>query len=490
VASPDDEGGSDEDSDEDILETGQNGRYQKMIEQVPRDVPGIDAAHLAMDTEDGVEVVWNEVRYSSRKSVSASKEVLVKILKRLTDMQHPNIVNFMDFWHDQVLNQDRLVFITEHMTSGSLLLFLLKAKRPGKSVSDKMFRRWCRQILSALSYLHKNEIVHGNLSLASIFIQHNGAVKIGSVSPDAIHQHVKTKQLENRARLHYTAPEYAGNAPITTSADIYSFGICALEMLNLDLLGAGEASRSIVKKDVIDNVLANLRPERRQQFIRMCLSEDPSIRPRASQLLKNPVLQEVFELKVLSALSLRRLKGLRREDIEAHIDIMGYSHREKEDVLAEAGNQSNWEGLSRSTWKVAKVPPMDWEKFLEEIELDVVEEPHRPSKSHNPQKEEDSSLADAPRSSGSASERNSMQYDPETRLIEQISGEIRGANDKRELCLQIRFTDKMQRGLKTEVKAGDDGDALTMDLIFNGLICEDDKERVSDCIQGILVTVA
>ena len=66
------------------------------------------------------------------------------------------------------------------------------------------------------------------------------------------------------------------------------------QMLNLDLLGAGEASRSIVKKDVIDNVLANLRPERRQQFIRMCLSEDPSIRPRASQLLKNPVLQEVL----------------------------------------------------------------------------------------------------------------------------------------------------------------------------------------------------
>lgn len=116
-----------------------------------------------MDTEDGVEVVWNEVRYSSRKSVSASKvckfthitpsllsfssslfpsltltllcflyslplsfhlptslsspvppslpppspllsaqEALVKILRRLTDMQHPNIVNFMEFWHDRV----------------------------------------------------------------------------------------------------------------------------------------------------------------------------------------------------------------------------------------------------------------------------------------------------------------------------------------------------------------------------------------------------
>ena len=26
-----------------------------------RDVPGIDASYLAMDTEEGMEVVWNEV---------------------------------------------------------------------------------------------------------------------------------------------------------------------------------------------------------------------------------------------------------------------------------------------------------------------------------------------------------------------------------------------------------------------------------------------
>ena len=43
--------------------------------QVPqRDVPGIDYAFLAMDTEEGVEVVWNEVRVSEKK---ASKNQLV-----------------------------------------------------------------------------------------------------------------------------------------------------------------------------------------------------------------------------------------------------------------------------------------------------------------------------------------------------------------------------------------------------------------------------
>lgn len=33
-----------------------------------RNVPGIDAAYLAMDTEEGVEVVWNEVMFSERKN--------------------------------------------------------------------------------------------------------------------------------------------------------------------------------------------------------------------------------------------------------------------------------------------------------------------------------------------------------------------------------------------------------------------------------------
>ena len=35
------------------------------------------------------------------------------------------------------------------------------------------------------------------------------------VSPDAIHQHVKTK-IEETKRMHYTAPEYAGQQAVVT----------------------------------------------------------------------------------------------------------------------------------------------------------------------------------------------------------------------------------------------------------------------------------
>ena len=56
--------------------------------QVTRDVPGIDDAYLAMDTEEGVEVVWNEVIYSqSSRKGRGSKERLKTILQGLTSVK-------------------------------------------------------------------------------------------------------------------------------------------------------------------------------------------------------------------------------------------------------------------------------------------------------------------------------------------------------------------------------------------------------------------
>ena len=52
-----------------------------------RDIPGIDASYLAMDTEEGVEVVWNEVLFSERK-ISEIQHVR-KILSDCRLVQQP-----------------------------------------------------------------------------------------------------------------------------------------------------------------------------------------------------------------------------------------------------------------------------------------------------------------------------------------------------------------------------------------------------------------
>ncbi|KAK5873784.1 hypothetical protein PBY51_018793 [Eleginops maclovinus] len=225
----------DEDESEDeseILEESPCGRWQKRREEVnQRNVPGIDAAYLAMDTEEGVEVVWNEVMISERKNFKLLEEKVKAVFDNLIHLEHANIVKFHKYWADTKENRARVIFITEYMSSGSLKQFLKKTKKNHKAMNEKAWKRWCTQILSALSYLHSCDppILHGNLTCDTVFIQHNGLIKIGSVAPDTINNHVKTC-VEEQKNLHFYAPEYGAVDDITTAVDIYSFGMCALEV--------------------------------------------------------------------------------------------------------------------------------------------------------------------------------------------------------------------------------------------------------------------
>ncbi|MEQ2196410.1 hypothetical protein XENOCAPTIV_025807 [Xenoophorus captivus] len=133
TAATEDEEEESEDESE-ILEESPCGRWQKRREEVnQRNVPGIDNAYLAMDTEEGVEVVWNEVMFSERKN-----------FKLQENYSTPSVY--------KVYN---------------------------------VVRSHCNHYAFASSYLHSCDpaIIHGNLTCDTIFIQHNGLIKIGSGGP-------------------------------------------------------------------------------------------------------------------------------------------------------------------------------------------------------------------------------------------------------------------------------------------------------------------
>ncbi|KAG8320165.1 Nuclear receptor-binding protein [Homalodisca vitripennis] len=135
-----------------------------------RDVPGIDSAYLAMDTEEGVEVVWNEVQFSERKNFKAQEEKIQQVFENLTQLEHPNIVKFHRYWTDTHNDKPRVIFITEYMSSGSLKQFLKRTKRNVKKLPLQAWKRWCSQILSALRYVSSrpNEISHTHEPFKSV----------------------------------------------------------------------------------------------------------------------------------------------------------------------------------------------------------------------------------------------------------------------------------------------------------------------------------
>ena len=85
-----------------------------------RDVPGIDIAYLAMDSEEGVEVVWNEARFTSTKKFKAQEENMKNVFEALTTIDHPNIVKFIGI----CVQKQPIMIVMELVPGGSLLTYL------------------------------------------------------------------------------------------------------------------------------------------------------------------------------------------------------------------------------------------------------------------------------------------------------------------------------------------------------------------------------
>uniref|UniRef100_A0A665UAM8 Nuclear receptor binding protein 2b n=1 Tax=Echeneis naucrates TaxID=173247 RepID=A0A665UAM8_ECHNA len=320
-------------------------------------VPGVESASLAMDTEEGVEVVWNEVLFLDKKVFKAQEEKIKEMFENLMQVEHPNIVKFHKYWLDMKESQARVIFITEYMSSGSLKQFLKKTKKNHKTMNVKAWKRWCTQILSALSYLHSCDppIIHGNLTCDTIFIQHNGLIKIGSVFPDAS-VHGKGRQHRDEQRnLHFFAPEY-GAGEDDYAIDIFSFGICALEMAVLEIQANGDTA---VSKEAIVNAGQSLEDPLMREFTQSCLRHEAKLRPTAHDLLFHRVLFEVHSLKLLAAHCLINNQYLLPENcVEEKTKSFDPSA-----VMAEIKH----EGRQGVQLKYSHVSPLELDKFLEDV---------------------------------------------------------------------------------------------------------------------------
>ncbi|XP_035718360.1 nuclear receptor-binding protein homolog isoform X1 [Vespa mandarinia] len=452
----------------------ENETTEMEIEQ--QDVPGIDCAYLAMDTEEGVEVVWNEVQFSERKNFKAQEEKIQLVFENLTQLEHPNIVKFHRYWTDTHNDKPRVIFITEYMSSGSLKQFLKRTKRNVKKLPLQAWKRWCTQILSALSYLHSCSppIIHGNLTCDTIFIQHNGLVKIGSVAPDAIHHHVKTCRA-NMKNMHFVAPEY-GNS-VTPAIDIYSFGMCALEMAALEIQGNGD-SGTIVTDENIRKTIESLDDSQQKDFIRKCLEVDPLCRPSARELLFHPVLFEVHSLKLLAAHALVNSATNISETITDEVLQRLYG---PDTVVAEI----KYQGRSVQQIRLSDIPVTEkLEKFVEDVKYGIYPLTAFMAKLPPPARPR----AISPEVTESVKSVTPEPVDVESRRVVNMMCNVKPREESCELLMTIllRMDDKMNRQLTCPVTQSDTSLILAQELVHFGFINENDRDKIANLIEEAL----
>ncbi|XP_062506785.1 nuclear receptor-binding protein-like isoform X2 [Corticium candelabrum] len=466
---------SGEDSEDEVLEEDPDGRWQKRRKKVTqRDVPGIDAAYLAMDTEEGVEVVWNELYFSERKMLTKQENYMRLVFDNLTKLKHPNIVRFYKYW--KAGNGQRVVFITEFMTSGSLKSFIKKAQKNKTKVGMKMWKRWCRQILYALSHFHGSnpEIIHGNLTCDTVFIQHNGLIKIGCVAPEMIHKHVKTVQ-DARKNLYYTAPEY-GSSSWGSSIDIYAFGVCALEMAMTEQLttvvNGAEGKTRLPDHEAILSAVDRLEDSRQREFIRSCVAYKKEDRPTAKELLMHDLLFDVHPLKVFAAHKLVTLFDSKGQHLETTYMSKLRSLSDKEGSTAEIKYTGGREP------QLHQSKPSDTEKFLQEVRdglypLTGVIPPDRSDSKLNAPAAESLSIAEG---------ESTPEFVENRQVASYLSCKVTKTDDSLAISLCLKLDDKVQRRLSCDLRDDDTAEILVNELVHHGYINKADHDALVEFV--------
>ncbi|KAK1269333.1 putative serine/threonine-protein kinase WNK11 [Acorus gramineus] len=277
-------GPSDKETEEQFVEVDPSGRYGRY-----KDLLGSGATkkvYRAFDQEDGIEVAWNQVNYRTFDNEPAVVDRLFTEVRLLGSLRHENIISFYHSWTNS--EKGTLNFITEVCMSGNLRQY----RKKHRQVSIKALKKWARQILKGLEYLHNHEpcIIHRDLNCSNVFINGNiGQVKIGDLGLAAAvgKSHVAHSIM---GTPEYMAPELY-EEEYTEMVDIWSFGLCVLEMVTNDIPYSECNSIPMIYKKVSSGArpdsMKKVRDPNVRAFIERCLGT-PRNRPSATELLQDP----------------------------------------------------------------------------------------------------------------------------------------------------------------------------------------------------------
>ncbi|KAL1925098.1 uncharacterized protein VTP21DRAFT_4752 [Calcarisporiella thermophila] len=289
ATSADDDSDSDGDNKHNVVETDPTGRFERYAESLGKGA--YKEVYKAFDQEEGVEVAWNQLRVDHMNRKDA-KKILAEI-EILESLRNENIINFFASWisHDPD-GRERVIFITELMTSGTLKQYIRKTKG---QIKPKVLKSWCRQILRGLDYLHSREppVIHRDLKCDNIFINgNNGQAKIGDLGLAVIKRKKHVSSVLGTPE--FMAPELY-EEHYDEKVDIYAFGMCVLEMVTKEYPYSECTNQAQIYRRVTTGQkplsLHRVLDPYTREFIDLCLQHDPQRRPSARELLEHDFLK-------------------------------------------------------------------------------------------------------------------------------------------------------------------------------------------------------
>jgi serine/threonine protein kinase len=204
--------------------------------------------------------------------------------------KHPNIVKYIESY----LLNDQLWYIMEFLEGGTLD-YVIKSY----NFNELQIAYITKEILEALKYLHSENLIHRDLKSSNIMITIKGEIKIIDFGLCIdMSDGVKSSMVGSP---YWMAPEMIKRQPYDFKVDIWSMGICLLELAN----GSPPYYKCPIKamftvategiKEPLNK--SKVWSDSFHKFVLQCLEIDPIKRSSAEELLQHDFLKKYETIK-------------------------------------------------------------------------------------------------------------------------------------------------------------------------------------------------
>nr|XP_009664036.1 PREDICTED: serine/threonine kinase-like domain-containing protein STKLD1 isoform X3 [Struthio camelus australis] len=272
---------------------------------------------LKAEESTGKKYVMKQVECIEEKQANKALKEAMDLLK----LRHSSICAYKELFvtWDNKISSLFLCLVMQHSGQGDLSSLIKEKRQKSEKITDVVILKFLGQMVDALFYIHKQNIIHRNLKPSNILVTDEASFMLCDFSTEALmSDEMKWKIRVEEKSKSWMAPETL-RFSFSEKSDIWSLGCVLLDMMTCFVLNTEEITSLLqdIRQDTshLEEVLTLMQNGDNSSLplfsiLFMMLHIQPSMRPTAKALTDVPFIRECLTVAGSSLIGLKKSLSL------------------------------------------------------------------------------------------------------------------------------------------------------------------------------------